>query len=70
MSSVWDDPDLEEATPLPGQDSGSESLSLPPEKLEALATQILEKVAREIVPELAERLVKEKLEELLREVEE
>lgn len=74
MSSVWDDPeteaDLEEVTPLPGdEDSSDAALPLNPEKLEALTTQIVEKVVREVVPEIAERIIREKLEEILQKTE-
>lgn len=74
MSSVWDDPeteaDLEEVTPLPGEEASSNSaLALNPEKLEALTTQIVEKVVREVVPEIAERIIREKLEEILKQTE-
>ncbi len=60
MSSVWDDPEIEEeATPLPVAPPPVEALTLNPEQLEVLTAQILEKVAREIVPEIAERVVRE-----------
>ncbi|HCU23593.1 MAG TPA: hypothetical protein DF383_01145 [Deltaproteobacteria bacterium] len=63
MSSVWDDPDVneedEEVTPLPAQ----------VKELETMTAAIVEKVVREIVPELAERLIRAELERLLRETE-
>ena len=73
MSSVWDDPEIneEEVTPLPDiampASAPAAVLPLEPERFEALAAEILEKVAREIVPEIAERLIREQLEVLLTE---
>ena len=71
MSSVWDDPELneEEVTPLPETAPVAAPLPLAAEKLEVLAAQVIEKVAREIVPEIAERLIREQLEKLLQEPE-
>ena len=73
MSSVWDDPEIneEEVTPLPDIAAPVQApaavLPLEAERFEALAAEILEKVAREIVPEIAERLIREQLEVLMSE---
>ncbi len=71
MSSVWDDPqvDQEEVTPLPEGADAVGSVKLSPERLEALATQVIEKVVREVLPEMAERIIRERLDEMLQDSE-
>jgi len=63
MSTVWDDPELgeEEVTPLPEIPRQATEISLNPEQLERLASQIIERVAREIIPDIAERIVREEI---------
>ncbi len=64
MSSVWDDPELnegEEVTPLPEAPAGSASLNLAPERLEQMTAEVIERVVREIVPDLAERIIREEI---------
>ena len=70
MSSVWDDPELneadveEEVTPLPEVSSLTPPISLSAEQLERLAVQVIERVVREIVPDLAERIIREEIDRL------
>jgi hypothetical protein len=64
MSSVWDDPELndaEEVTPLPEVSPAVPPLELSAEQLERVAEQVIERVVREIVPDMAERIIREEI---------